>query len=129
MPVPDFLVERISTHTVAAETDRLIFPSRRGGYLPLGELRWQFDMAAKKVGLSGLVPHELRHTSASLAIAAGANVKVVQRMLGHKSATLTMDLYGHLYADDLDAVGAALNDAAQAFRTSAAERGSEATEK
>lgn len=31
----------------------------------------------------GLTPHEMRHTAASLAISAGANVKAVQRMLGH----------------------------------------------
>ncbi|MEV0059280.1 tyrosine-type recombinase/integrase [Nocardia sp. NPDC050718] len=49
-----------------------------------------------------MVPHSLRHTAASLAISAGANIKVVQRMLGHKTATLTLDLYGHLFDEDLD---------------------------
>ncbi len=34
----------------------------------------------------------------------GANIKVVQTMLGHASATLTWDRYGHLYPDDLDVV-------------------------
>ena len=58
--------------------------------------------AAKSIGLDGLHPHELRHTAASLAIASGANVKVVQQMLGRKSATMTLDLYGHLFADQLD---------------------------
>ena len=38
-------------------------------------------------------PHELRHTAASLAIASGANVKVVQQMLGHKSATVALDVH------------------------------------
>jgi hypothetical protein len=52
-------------------------------------------------------------TAASLAIAAGANVKVVQTMLGHKSATMTLDLYGHLFPDQLDDVADAL-DAAHA---------------
>nr|WP_234817875.1 tyrosine-type recombinase/integrase [Mycolicibacterium sphagni] len=37
----------------------------------------------------GLTPHGLRHSCASLAISAGANVKVVQRMLGHASAAMT----------------------------------------
>jgi hypothetical protein len=46
----------------------------------------------------------LRHTAASLAIASGANVKVVQQMLGHKSAIMTLDLYGHLFPDQLDEV-------------------------
>ncbi len=54
-------------------------------------------------------PHELRHTAASLAIAAGADVKVVQRMLGHKSATMTLDLYGHLFTDRLDTIADALD--------------------
>lgn len=58
-------------------------------------------------------PHELRHTAASLAIASGADVKVVQQMLGHKSATMTLDLYGHLFGDRLDVVADAM-DAARA---------------
>lgn len=44
---------------------------------------------------------------ASLAISSGANAKVVQRLLGHKTAVLTLDRYGHLFPDDLDAVAAA----------------------
>jgi integrase len=60
-------------------------------------------------------PHEFRHTAASLAIASGADVKVVQEMLGHKSATMTQDLYGHLFPDRLDAVA----DAMDAARTRA----------
>ena len=52
----------------------------------------------------GLTPHSLRHTAASLAITSGADVKVVQQMLGHASATMTLDLYGHLYGDRLDEV-------------------------
>jgi integrase len=56
------------------------------------------------------------HTTASLAISAGANVKVVQRMLGHATAAMTLDLYGHLLDDDLsgvaDALGKAIGSAA-----------------
>jgi hypothetical protein len=66
--------------------------------------RAAFDEAATGIGLPGLHPHELRHTAASLAIASGANVKVVQQMLGHKSATMTLDQYGHLFGDQLDEV-------------------------
>lgn len=58
-----------------------------------------------------LHPHELRHTAASLAIASGADVKVVQQMLGHKSATMTLDLYGHLFGDRLDVVADAMDAA------------------
>jgi Phage integrase family len=40
--------------------------------------------------------HDLRHTAASLWLAAGADPKVVQRVLGHATAAMTLDLYGHL---------------------------------
>lgn len=59
-----------------------------------------------------VTPHDLRHTAASLAISAGANVKAVQRMLGHASAAMTLDTYADLFDDDLDAVSAALDVAA-----------------
>lgn len=61
--------------------------------------------------LERLTPHDLRHTAASLAISAGANVKAVQKMLGHASAAMTLDVYADLFDDDLDAVGEALSKA------------------
>ena len=54
--------------------------------------------------------HELRHTAASLMIASGANVKTVQSQLGHKTATMTLDQYGHLFPDDLDDVADKMDD-------------------
>ena len=53
--------------------------------------------------------HELRHTAASLAVSAGANVKAVQRMLGHASAAMTLDVYSGLFGDDLDVVAERLD--------------------
>jgi integrase len=50
-----------------------------------------------------------------LAIGASANVKAVQRMLGHKSAAMTLDVYADLFDDDLDAVADRL-DAATRIR-------------
>ncbi len=58
-----------------------------------------------------VTPHDLRHTAASLAISAGANVKAVQRMLGHASAAMTLDTYADLFDDDLDDVASALDQA------------------
>jgi cytochrome c peroxidase len=44
-------------------------------------------------------------------VAAGANVKAVQQMLGHASAAMTLDVYAGLFADDLDAVADRLDRA------------------
>lgn len=54
--------------------------------------------------LGDVEPHELRHTCASLAVSAGANVKVVQRLLGHEKASVTLDTYSSLFETDLDDV-------------------------
>lgn len=54
-------------------------------------------------------PHDLRHTAASLAIRGGANSKAVQRMLGHASAAMTLDVCAGRSTDDLDSVAIALD--------------------
>ena len=54
--------------------------------------------------------HDLRHTAASLMVSAGANVKAVQRQLGHSSASMTLDVYADLFDDDLDSVVDAMDD-------------------
>ena len=93
--------------------DDLVFTSPDGHVLRNTNFRHRvFDPAARQAGLPGLTPHELRHTAASLAVAAGANIKAVQQMLGHASAAMTLDVYAGLFADDLDAVAERLDEAA-----------------
>lgn len=63
-----------------------------------------YEAMSLAVGDTDFIPptfHNLRHTAVSLAISAGANIKVVQRIAGHKSATMTLDVYGDLFDDDL----------------------------
>jgi hypothetical protein len=73
-----------------------------------------FAAAAASIGRPGRYPHELRHTAASLAIASGADVKVVQQMLGHASAAMTLDQYSHLFGDRRDEVAARMATAREA---------------
>lgn len=70
-----------------------------------------FKPAAVAAGLGAMHPHELRHTAASLAIASNADAGVVQRMLGHASAAMTMDRYRGLFDSSLDDVAAAMEQA------------------
>jgi integrase len=114
VPIPRFLREDLSVQLVGRGPDDLVFPSTAGTPLRVQSFRrWRFDRAAAAAGLEGLVPHELRHTAASLAIASGASIKGVQSMLGHASAAMTLDRYGHLFGDELDAVADRM-DAARA---------------
>lgn len=58
-------------------------------------------------------PHDLRHTAASIAVSAGANVKALQRMLGHASAAMTLDVYADLFDSDLLDVARMIDAAVQ----------------
>ncbi len=118
VPVPAFVARLLATEIHDREKAALVFPSARGGHLTLSQARYTFAKAVSAVGgIDGVRLHDLRHTCASLAISEGANVKVVQKLLGHKSAVLTLDKYGHLFPDDLDAVADAFDTAADALRT------------
>jgi integrase len=103
--VPDFLRDDLAAQVEGKAPDALVFASRAGTPLRVQNFRRdRFDRATAAIGVPGLTPHELRHTAASLAIASGASIKGVQKMLGHRSAAMTLDRYGHLLGDELDAV-------------------------
>jgi integrase len=70
-------------------------------------------------GIPDFDTHELRHTGVSWAIHAGANVKTIQRMVGHASAAMTLDVYGHLWDDELDDVVGRVDELLQAERDAA----------
>lgn len=115
--IPAFVADLLGEHVAGLGPDDLVFTTPQGDVLRASNFRRDvFTQAATDVGLVGLVPHALRHTAASLAIAAGADVKVIQQMLGHKSATMTLDLYGHLFDDRIDDVASALDAAARTSR-------------
>lgn len=110
VPVPAFLRERLATAMTEKGRDDLLFTSPEGGPLRLSNFRQRvFDPAVRSAGLDGLTPHGLRHTAASLAVNSGANVKAVQRMLGHASAAMTLDVYADLFDDELDDVAGRLD--------------------
>lgn len=117
VPYPAFMAERISALVDSRPTsssilfgdgfDHMRLPNSRDGWFAAAVKRAQ----KADPDFPRVTPHSLRHTAASLAISAGANVKAVQRMLGHASASMTLDVYSDLFDDDLDAVSDALDQA------------------
>ncbi len=105
VPLPRFLVDDVAALAAGRGRDDLLFTAPEGGVLRLGNFRQRaFGPAVRRAGLDHITLHDLRHTAASLAIAAGANVKDVQAMLGHASAAMTLDTYAGLFDDSLDDV-------------------------
>lgn len=66
---------------------------------------------AKRAGLSGVRLHDLRHTAATLALAAGVPVRDVADSLGHSSPSVTLDIYGHAIPEGPSRVADALDKA------------------
>ncbi|WAC54979.1 tyrosine-type recombinase/integrase [Gordonia sp. SL306] len=112
VPVPEFLMARIVEQCEGKGPDDLVWAHPGGGYLPLPPYtRGWWQQAVKRAEIPRITPHDLRHTAASLAVSAGANVKALQKMLGHVSAAMTLDVYADLFDDDLDDVSRRLDEA------------------
>lgn len=98
VPFPASLAEELSAAMVGKGRDALVFTDQRGGVLRNSNWRARvFGPAVAKCQKAdetfpSITPHDLRHTAASLAVSAGANVKAVQRMLGHAKASMTLDV-------------------------------------
>lgn len=112
---PRFLEPYVKTLCDRKHPDDLLFTNDEGKFLSApkvyeGSRSW-LTGALRRAGFPMLTPHDFRHTAASLAVSAGANVKAVQRLLGHKSAAMTLDVYADLFDTDLDAVADALDHA------------------
>jgi integrase len=120
VPFPAALAAELSELMVGKDRDALVFSDMRGGVLRNSNWRARvFGPAVAKCQKADdtfptITPHDLRHTAASLAISAGANVKAVQRMLGHAKASMTLDTYADLFDTDLDAVAVELDAAIKA---------------
>ena len=107
--LPAFVVDELAATCAGKDRDDLIWPAQDGGYLaPPTNKSWLAGAVDRCQKADKTFPritaHALRHTAASLAISAGANVKVVQRMLGHASAAMTLDVYADLFDDDFTQV-------------------------
>ena len=109
--LPHFLVAELRPLVEDQPADAFVFRGIRGGYVH--ESNWRGRVWAKAVSQAGLAsknptPHDLRHAAASMMIASGADVKVVQLQLGHARATETLDVYAHLWPDRLDVMSVAV---------------------
>lgn len=109
--IPALLEPVLRQRTVDRGADELVFPAPDGGYLRNGNWRSRsgWARATTQLGLEGVTPHDLRRTFGYLARAAGADLRWIQRAMGHESINTTARIYAHLYDEELDIVAAALD--------------------
>jgi integrase len=109
IPIPSDLVLMFSAEVARTGADVVVTNAIHRPATP-----WAIDRAMRDVRESveglprGFRFHDLRHYFASLLIAAGCDVKVVQTRLRHASAMTTLNTYGHLWPDSDESSRAAV---------------------
>jgi integrase len=99
----------------------LVFPAPEGGYLRRSNFRRRSWLPAiRAAGVEGLRFHDLRHTAATLALAAGANTRELMERMGHTSSQVALR-YQHVMAGRDQAIAAALDELVQAAANLATE--------
>jgi integrase len=115
--LPAVAVTALAEHLeeyAAAEPEGLVFRSGRGTYLQRSNFsRLVWRPAVQELGLDGLRFHDLRHTAATLAAAAGATTKELMERMGHTSSAVALR-YQHVMTDRQAAIAAALDGLASA---------------
>ncbi|WEV58960.1 site-specific integrase [Bifidobacterium sp. ESL0728] len=108
VPMPSAVEEALRPLVKGKRPGDLVFVDRRGEYMrpqsTAKNNRSWFAKALRDAGLPMMRAHDLRHTAVSIAVSSGADVKVVQRMVGHSYATTTLDTYSDVFDSDLDDV-------------------------
>ncbi len=104
VPLAELLVPMIRQWSAGKRPDDLLFSAPLGGWISLSNWRRSVRWAQTSRGRR---PHDLRHTAATAWLAAGIDVKTVQTWLGHASAEMTLNLYGHHLGTDADRAGIA----------------------
>ena len=104
VPLADVLAPTVRLWATDKQPGDLLFTAPQGGWISLSN--WRRSVRWSKTS-RGRRPHDLRHTAATAWLAAGVDVKTVQAWLGHASAELTLNLYGHHLGTDADRAGIA----------------------
>jgi integrase len=91
--------------------DALVFPGCDGGHQSPQVFSRRWGRTVARLGLPDVTWHALRHTHASMLIAAGVDVVTVSRRLGHADPRITLSVYSHLFAKDDRVAAAAINRA------------------
>ncbi|SCY80900.1 Site-specific recombinase XerD [Lachnospiraceae bacterium XBB2008] len=74
----------------------LVFADKNGEFFPQRTFMRHYHLFLKRMGVSDIRFHDLRHTFASLLIDADVSLKVVQEILGHSTISTSMDIYSHV---------------------------------
>ena len=86
---------RLAVGTIWTNADNLVFTNEIGKNIAIPTFYRAFKKIVATIGRPDARPHDLRHTAATVAIASGADIKSVQSLMGHATASFTLNVYAH----------------------------------
>ena len=117
VPIPERLMPALKARLDARTPAAPAIASPKGSRLGLEN--WKRAVAwrrsATEIGRPDLRVHDLRHTYASLSRRAGADLRLLQKAMGHASITVTAHTYADLFDDELDDIATALDSLDDSF--------------
>jgi integrase len=95
--IPCSVADELEGYVRSYEIDGPLFTQTSGQLMIRNSIAHVVERAAARAGLHGVHAHALRHTAASIAVAAGANPEALRAMLGHSDVRITLGTYTHLW--------------------------------
>ena len=99
IPIPESLLNSVKSQMILAENhkDKLLFVDTKNNYLPPRKANDRLKTITKKLGITGITTHSLRHTYGTRCIEAGMRAVALQRLMGHTDISVTLNTYTSIF--------------------------------
>ncbi len=102
--IEDYIVLRETTYRPDKQSQNALFLSRKHHRISVDAVQLFLKNTCQKAGITLISPHKLRHTSATLMLQNGVDIRTIMDVLGHSSLSTTQR-YTHINNDDFRAAG------------------------
>ena len=99
VPIPEFIRDNVIEQMQLAENhkDNLLFTSNNNTLVFTNNINYRLKRILKAMGIEGISTHSLRHTFGTRCIESGMRAVAVQRLLGHKDVSVTLNTYTTIF--------------------------------
>ena len=99
VPIPEFIRDNVIEQMKESENhkDNLLFTSSNNTLVFTNNINYRLKRILKAMGIDGISTHSLRHTFGTRCIESGMRAVAVQRLLGHKDVSVTLNTYTTIF--------------------------------
>jgi integrase len=98
IPLPPYIKEQLTDYRRSA-TSEYVVENKKGERMSIRSYQYMFEKLTERAGVRKLNFHALRHTFATRAVECGMDIKTLSEIMGHGSASVTLNRYAHSMMD------------------------------